>query len=1366
MRQLLNAFRQRGWRTQVSTPRAAKRARVDGCATGPARTTAKRQDPRVFSNKSKLLLIVCAVLLLTSLPAQAAELIINGGFETGGFGATWVHGARRGNDYNPAYADHVINPDEPYSGNFSVLLGFKHTEPRRNATAFIYHDVTIPSNISEATLYFRFRMQGYDGKFGDRFVAEVRGTDDTVYEQIVSHSLTDWDHKFHDDGWLSDDETLPVGFDLSAYAGQTIRLYFEHANGSDNRFETWTYVDEISLICKKYVDLVIDGDGDDIFGELGAGGGGLSSSSGLAGDTLSYSLTIENEGNESDSYIVGSNYPSGWTVWLDDAGTPRNFPFTTSAILSSETKVFTVYVIPAPGTPTASYNVIVDAVSTSQANRFDSVTLRANVVDGVFGADLAVDGDGYGTVGEDGLGGSSLKEAPLDSVLSFDIELVNTGNDATSYTITFAEDPGVVASIWFEGAQYFTSFTTPVIPGGASLAMALDAEVPALQPGGDYSTLVTATAVADTLKKDTIKAIIHLLSPRIDMVIGGSGDDFYDNTFSGLGGASSVTGGRGTIAIFPLQIQNESAVPDSFTLDWVLAGNGWTVYLVVDGVENTFPYVTPTLDPYETMNCELRVLIPGAISFGTYTSYLHAVSLTDNLISESVTATMNVSQPGETDLTIDGSGLDVYGGEGTGLGGSSIQTVTPGDTAIFLLEVINLSGEDAFDINWNTPPDWIVTLDGQTSPVTGYPSGIYELRVIVPQTSSAGTFDIIVDGKKSGKPFFLDSVLGRVVVVFPVDAVIDGNGEDVCGQLGTGLGGSSTRATLPAATVNFSVEIQNEGSAADQYVVSWNSIPVWNASMDGNGSPYTTGFVAAGGSIFLTFSVDVPAGQTPADYQYIIDVVSLNDAMAVESIEAIVSVVPPPRVDLVIDGNGAGVFGPTGSGEGGTSVRGADAGSFYTAALEVRNVGSFPDSFYIEWEVPPGWPQTSMVINDGTLDHSAPFWTSVIPVAGQLDYIVKVQVPAAMDPNAHIALINSWSSLPPNNQESVKLITQAFAVVTGFVFDDRDHDGALSAGDIGLSGVVVREDASGLQAVTAGNGAYSILLPGSATALVIESNPSGYISLSPDSVGPIALNAGDTLRVDFADVLGLTISQGSVLNGLAGGYVDFPHVIVAGTEGHVDLMAVADSGVVTMFFFDENANGIFDGADRLLEGADGDLDPSTGNDQLYIIFRVFVPADAVVGATLHFGIVATQSITGTVVESQVSANDAVVVVGSANGLLALQKEVDKPTALPGEVITYTIHVFNAGIDSVTNIVLFDPISPFVDPLPDAFGPGLDVEWQYASSPPVYLTLNAADADECEFHSAESLLQMLFSKNGPFYLLPGQRGTLSYKARVK
>ena len=38
-----------------------------------------------------------------------------------------------------------------------------------------------------------------------------------------------------------------VTYDLSAYAGQTIQLYFAVANWYDTAFKTWCYIDDVSV---------------------------------------------------------------------------------------------------------------------------------------------------------------------------------------------------------------------------------------------------------------------------------------------------------------------------------------------------------------------------------------------------------------------------------------------------------------------------------------------------------------------------------------------------------------------------------------------------------------------------------------------------------------------------------------------------------------------------------------------------------------------------------------------------------------------------------------------------------------------------------------------------------------------------------------------------------------------------------------------------------------------------------------------------------------------------------------------------------------------------------------------------------------
>ena len=1305
--------------------------------------------------------------LLGSL-AHAGELIQNGSFETGTFGSYWVHGAYLKNRQGSSYADHVVLPDLPYSGNYSALLGFKYTAPQTSAGGYMYQQVAIPSNISRATLFFKVRMQGYDSTPYDPFVAQIRRTNDSIWQTILTLTFPEYNYIFKDSGWLDDNNSLPVGYDMTGFAGNTVRVYFDQANTIDALYQTWSLVDDVSLVYKKFVDLAVDGNGNDVFGNTGTGLGGSSDRSGLPGDTLVFDLNVENEGLTSDSYVLSRTAPSGWTVLLNTGVSLVGFPFSTGAIAAGDVRHWKVIVVPPVGAPSGVQNVIVNALSTSFSNRYDSVRLGVNVLQAHYGTDLVVEGNGFGVIGENGGGGFALKVAPWDSTVSYPIELLNTGDVPAVYRVAFTADAGVAATLWYQGVSRTAPFNTQSIPADGSAVMSLTVTVPNPRPGGDYATIVRAAAVTDTLKKDSIRALVRLRAPKVDLVIGANGNGIYDGTFSGLGGSSSNAGERGTSVYFPLLVENESALADSFTLSWTSPGTGWSARLLEGGVERTFPFNTPSMSPNSLLEYVVKISIPSGASFSTYTSRVHAVSRRDNRVSESVTAAVSVTEAGQLDMLIDGSGGGVYGPVGTGLGGSSTRTIAPGDSAVFSVELRNLSGTNSIDVYWTTPAGWRVTFDGRSSPVNGHPAGVYAFKVVVPASTPAGTVSIIVDARKSDKPFYMDSIIGRVTVYRPraVDAVIDGKGNGLYGPLGSGWGGTSSQTHSAPATLKFTVELQNEGAEDDRYTVAWNQIPLWQAKYGGSASPYVTGVVPAGSFSLHTFEVNVPPNAIPGNYVYIIDIVSNADHHVVESIEARVSIVGPPQVDLVIDGNGAGVFGTIGSGEGGFSVRAFPPGGAYAAALEIRNVGSFADSFYVFWGPPAGWPVGSVVLNDGTNDLTSPLWTPLIGAGSTRIYTVKVQVPADAGVGTFPAVINSHSSLPPNAAESVRLVSLTAGVVMGTVFDDRDHNAIFGPQDVGLGGVTVVETATGLTVVTGGDGRYVFLLPAGVSSTVVERNLSGFVSLSPDTVGPAVLAAGDTLVVDFADVPGIRLSTGVVANGVPGGFVDFPHRLDAGTKGPVVLTAVADPLAVTALFLDVNENGLFDAGDRVLEPADLDMDPPAGKDHVYVIVRLYIPMPSSTGATYRVVVDAVQTIEGTVLTSRARVFDAAIVIDGGAGILALTKSVDTGAAAPGSILTYTISFTNTGLDSVQNILVLDPVSVHVDPVADAFGPGMDVEWRKDASTVVYLTLDPADSDECAYNGAERLLRLTFSRNAPYLLKPGDGGALSYKVIVK
>ncbi|HVO76842.1 MAG TPA: hypothetical protein VMT60_02555, partial [Candidatus Bathyarchaeia archaeon] len=139
--------------------------------------------------------VVIAALLVTlgaCAAPRAGELVVNGGFEAGSF-TGWTNGAgNTSGQYNNAWADHSVVLDYPFSGSYCALLGFKYTAQAANRFGYMYQDVAVPTNISRATLFFKFRQQGYDGLQYDPFHMEIRNTSNTILATVVTFAFNEW----------------------------------------------------------------------------------------------------------------------------------------------------------------------------------------------------------------------------------------------------------------------------------------------------------------------------------------------------------------------------------------------------------------------------------------------------------------------------------------------------------------------------------------------------------------------------------------------------------------------------------------------------------------------------------------------------------------------------------------------------------------------------------------------------------------------------------------------------------------------------------------------------------------------------------------------------------------------------------------------------------------------------------------------------------------------------------------------------------------------------------------------------------------------------------------------------------------------
>src|SRR6266545_467947 len=152
-------------------------------------------------------------------------------------------------------------------------------------------------------------------------------------------------------------------------------------------------------------------------------------------------------------------------------------------------------------------------------------------------------------------------------------------------------------------------------------------------------------------------------------------------------------------------------------------------------------------------------------------------------------------------------------------------------------------------------------------------------------------------------------------------------------------------------------------------------------------------------------------------------------------------------------------------------------------------------------------------------------------------------------------------NVAPGGAANANFGDQQQGTVSGTVFSDLNGDGALNGGESGLGGVTIELlDSSGTVVATtstAGNGSYlfSGVTPGNDT--VRETDPTGYVSTSANSV-PVNVAPGGAANANFGDQQQSTIS-GTVFSDLNGdGTLDTGEIGIGG----VTIELVDANGIV------------------------------------------------------------------------------------------------------------------------------------------------------------------------------------------------------------
>jgi len=236
---------------------------------------------------------------------------------------------------------------------------------------------------------------------------------------------------------------------------------------------------------------------------------------------------------------------------------------------------------------------------------------------------------------------------------------------------------------------------------------------------------------------------------------------------------------------------------------------------------------------------------------------------------------------------------------------------------------------------------------------------------------------------------------------------------------------------------------------------------------------------------------------------------------------------------------------------------------------------------------------------------------------------------------------------------------------------------------------------------TDGSGRFTLWIPHTydgSQVLIREQASGSYLSVSGSggTTGAAYEPANDRFSILFApggEETGLTFGNTEVPvfspDGQqyvdAGSVVFYSHLFKANTEGTVQFSGSTASdaaGWNYVLYQDVNCNSQVDATDPVSEQAS-----LTADQELCIIVKVFVPAQAVSGKSYGLSVLANFNPRGTSVYHSTKVSD-LTIVGGKEGL-QLKKTADKLTALPGETVTYTLTFENIGAEPIHDITIQD-----------------------------------------------------------------------------
>ena len=352
------------------------------------------------------------------------------------------------------------------------------------------------------------------------------------------------------------------------------------------------------------------------------------------------------------------------------------------------------------------------------------------------------------------------------------------------------------------------------------------------------------------------------------------------------------------------------------------------------------------------------------------------------------------------------------------------------------------------------------------------------------------------------------------------------------------------------------------------------------------------------------------------------------------------------------------------------------------------------------------------------------------------------------------------------------------------------NDGVLNGSETGLYQVTVQAKSDDLltthaSTTTDTDGTLVLWLPATTQGnwlRIVETNlgQGSYISVSGDggTTSGTYDRPGDYIRfqhttagiaytsLTFGDVLGNSFSTDNTQSAIPGSVVTFRHQFIPGSGGTVTFTTVhtayPNAPWNHIVYYDANGNGVIDAG----EGPAPANIPVTAYQQLHLIVAEFVPPGLTKVAQAKIVITPNFTYSTANFPNNGPVNTDIVSL-SQQGSLKLIKGVDKASAKPGDLVTYTITYLNLGTATVTNVVISDPISPFcIFQLGQFGGAGQDIRWVKPDGSTKILSAATGDDEGGLEGHVNYELGVLYVRMNPTTIPAGRTGTISYVVKIK